>query len=227
MDTRSVKDFTGNDELHAGVTHGVPFYHPEFEASTALLEYEYHFYSNCDTTMKLIQFAGLSFENAESKMTGSGPVNPKRTEILSKPQIDEDERAEYKWISHREMFDKIFENLETHGRVTIPQEIKKSGKSIRIDDVNVGDVIVIDYTPYSQKYLTDDFRDSRGKVFFIDKENEDILMHYDEPRDGKIVRIIMSLTRPYGGYYGGRDYTYSIHKILEDVRHKRKCTYKH
>ena len=84
-----------------------------------------------------------------------------------------------------------------------------------IDSTYIGQIIKVLYYPYSQKYI--DYYEEQhvmGKIFFVDELTKDALMYYDEFQDGKLVRIIKSISRDHCSYYGdSRGYDYAIYLI--------------
>lgn len=88
--------------------------------------------------------------------------------------------------------------------------------SIDFNNLKINDDIVVNYLPYSQKYL-DYYEDKNtyGKVFFLDKENYNGLIYYDKKDTNNIItRYINSIEKEYCSYYGDTPgYCTFIYKI--------------
>jgi hypothetical protein len=85
-----------------------------------------------------------------------------------------------------------------------------------ISELKVGDIVKLQFTPNSQKYIEYyEEQNVMGRVFFIDVENDDALIYYDKTNEnGEQVRVILSFNRPYCSYFGtARGYNHSILKI--------------
>lgn len=85
---------------------------------------------------------------------------------------------------------------------------KKEHEYVALGDLKIGDKIKVTYTPLSQKYI-DLYNEKAfsGIVFYIDKENDNLLAWYKE--GDKI--IIKSLEQDGCSYFGtSRSYIYSI-----------------
>ena len=90
-------------------------------------------------------------------------------------------------------------------------------KSIELKKIQIGDVICVKYTPCSQKYIDYyDEQDVKGKVFFVDIENNDVLVYrdmtcYDENNNISIHTYVKSMKRLGCGYFGTKDYYENIY----------------
>ena len=85
-----------------------------------------------------------------------------------------------------------------------------------IKEVKLGDIVIVHYTPYSQKYLDHyNEQDVRGKIVYIDIENDDLIVYRDEKTGyNTYTRIVKSLNRDYCSYFGDtRGYDYFIQKV--------------
>jgi len=78
-----------------------------------------------------------------------------------------------------------------------------------IKDLKIGDIINVEYLPFSQRNI-DYYNNEKiiGKVFHI--VDGDILVYYDDEKLG--IRNIKSIIRTYCGYYDERGYDIVIKK---------------
>ena len=115
-------------------------------------------------------------------------------------------------------YDQIFEellNIEKYPLMCNLKNIKSQKNSIPLSSINIGDIISLEFMPYSQKYI--DFYDQNigGKVFFIDVKNDNAFMYYDTYRKSKKkhIRTICSIERDWCSYFGdSRGYAFFIYK---------------
>ena len=85
---------------------------------------------------------------------------------------------------------------------------------LTLNDIHVGDIIDVDYTPLSQRYIEhyDDQKITKGLVLFIDNETDNAII-LDETRlsNNIIINTVKSLAREGCHFLGmSRCYTYSI-----------------
>lgn len=87
-----------------------------------------------------------------------------------------------------------------------------------IDNIKINDVIHVKYIPCSQKYIDYyDQQDIKGRVVYIDKENDDAILYHDisvfdvDTNEKTIHTYIMSIKRQGCGYYGDDCYYKSIY----------------
>lgn len=103
-------------------------------------------------------------------------------------------------------------------------------KYISINNLKIGDVVKLSFIPKSQKYIEYyEEQNVSGRVFFIDKENDDAFLYRDEIdlESGQHIRIIQSFNREYCSYYGTtRGYSHLIHKLTVKRKPIRRFTRK-
>lgn len=96
----------------------------------------------------------------------------------------------------------------------------KFTKMISLNKIEIGDIVLVKYSPYSQSYI-DEYDNQKfiGRVFYIDIENDDALLYFD--CEGK--RTIKSLERDHCSYYGeSRGYDYTLFKMNEHPFKRRR-----
>ena len=85
---------------------------------------------------------------------------------------------------------------------------------LTLNDIHVGDIISVNYTPSSQRYIEyyDDLNITKGIVLFIDIENDNaIILIETKRRNSSNTWTIKSLTREGCHFFGmSRCYEYSI-----------------
>lgn len=84
----------------------------------------------------------------------------------------------------------------------------KEQSHVALEDLKIGDAIIVTYTPLSQKYIDIYNKKAfRGTVLYIDKDNDNLLAWYKH--GGKI--YVKSLEQDGCSYFGtSRSYIYSI-----------------
>lgn len=122
--------------------------------------------------------------------------------------------AEFCGYSSDEKFNEnVKKFIESKKNIVITEEQLKKSVMRDFCDISIGDCVYIKYTPCSQTNI--DFYDNlnvKGIVFFIDNDNEDLLMYYDEIVDGIYTRFVKSLSAPTENIYSSTKCFYVIYK---------------
>ena len=143
----------------------------------------------------------------------SDPIHSFHIDIESNSSTIEKLKKQFGVEDHEDLFIIIMKQTEYY-----KYHESCNSQLTALEDLQVGDVISVAYTPCSQKYL--DYYDEqnvKGKVFFIDVENDDALVYRDEScHDAAsdticIHTYIKSIRRLGCGYYGDKAYYESIY----------------
>jgi hypothetical protein len=99
----------------------------------------------------------------------------------------------------------------------IPYTKNNETPHYNLNHIAINDIILLEYIPYSQKYI-DFYCEQKigGVVFFVDIQNNNALLYYDTYVESanEYIRMICSLEREYCSFYGDtRGYDYIIHKM--------------
>lgn len=120
--------------------------------------------------------------------------------------------------SYEEIFAGYFETFEFPIFEITKSMLKDDIKYIAFSDIKLGDNVIINYMPFSQKYI--EYYDEQkvyGKVFFIDNDANDVLMYHDTKDGETITRHITSAERLFCSYYGDtRGYDYCVYLLNAD-----------
>lgn len=120
----------------------------------------------------------------------------------------------------------IFENMDDFFRcyfkkyahdtyfLNLEQVDKEDTLICEIKHLQTGDVIHVKYMPYSQKYL-DMYPDIYGKIFYISRDGNDLLIYRDIKKEGKIERYVTNINKPGCSYFGNsKGYDFIISKFI-------------
>jgi hypothetical protein len=114
-------------------------------------------------------------------------------------------------LSYDENFKIFFEKNNFEKKDVVSDDDKYD--SVRLSALKSGDTVHVTFTPMSQKHI--EYYDEQtidGTIFYIDHENDDALIFYDEGE----YRHVKSLKRLGCGYFGDTDsYFFNI-----SIKHK-------
>lgn len=113
-------------------------------------------------------------------------------------------------------YNNIFENYFKYNDLPLYlMNMEQNNEYIDFKMLNIGDNIIVNCMPYSQKYLEYyESKEVKGKIFYLDTKNCNGLIYYDIIINNKIIRHINSIEKEYCSYFGDSPgYTMFIYKL--------------